>query len=113
MVCLGNICINTLHKGAKDDDDDGDDTTTTTTTTNNNNNNNNKCTDPFVMVTPGLLSSRRTPQYAILFCLYILFGLSACRLIEASNAVILVTPNTVICATQTLSEHAQIYVKTV
>jgi hypothetical protein len=22
MVCLGNICINTLHKGAKDDDDD-------------------------------------------------------------------------------------------
>jgi hypothetical protein len=31
MVCLGNICINTLHKGAKDDDDDN----------NNNNNNNN------------------------------------------------------------------------
>jgi hypothetical protein len=30
MVCLGNICINTLHKGAKDDDDDDD------------NNNNNK-----------------------------------------------------------------------
>jgi hypothetical protein len=30
MVCLGNICINTLQKGAKDDDDD-----------NNNNNNNN------------------------------------------------------------------------
>jgi hypothetical protein len=28
MVCLGNICINTLNKGAKDDDDD-----------NNNNNN--------------------------------------------------------------------------
>jgi hypothetical protein len=24
MVCLGNICINTLHKGAKDDDDDDD-----------------------------------------------------------------------------------------
>jgi hypothetical protein len=25
MVCLGNICINTLHTGAKDDDnDDGD-----------------------------------------------------------------------------------------
>jgi hypothetical protein len=22
MVCLGNICINTLHKGAKGDDDD-------------------------------------------------------------------------------------------
>jgi hypothetical protein len=30
MICLGNICINTLHKGAKDDDDDD-----------NNNNNNN------------------------------------------------------------------------
>jgi hypothetical protein len=25
MVCLGNICINTLHKGADDDDDDDDD----------------------------------------------------------------------------------------
>jgi len=22
MVCLGNICINTLHKGDDDDDDD-------------------------------------------------------------------------------------------
>jgi hypothetical protein len=32
MVCLGNICINTLYKGAKDDDDDDN---------NNNNNNNN------------------------------------------------------------------------
>ena len=32
MVCLRNICINTLHKGANDDDDDDDD---------NNNNNNN------------------------------------------------------------------------
>jgi hypothetical protein len=31
MVCLSNICINTLQKGAKDDDDDDD----------NNNNNNN------------------------------------------------------------------------
>jgi hypothetical protein len=33
MVCLRNICINTLQKGAKDDDDDDDD--------DNNNNNNN------------------------------------------------------------------------
>jgi hypothetical protein len=33
MVCLGNICINTLQKKAKYDDDDDD---------NNNNNNNNK-----------------------------------------------------------------------
>jgi hypothetical protein len=32
MVCLRNICINTLHKGDDDDDDDDD----------NNNNNNNK-----------------------------------------------------------------------
>jgi hypothetical protein len=32
MVCLGNICINTLHKGDNDDNDDDDD----------NNNNNNK-----------------------------------------------------------------------
>jgi hypothetical protein len=35
MVCLRNICVNTLQKGAKDDDDDDDDD-------NNNNNNNNK-----------------------------------------------------------------------
>jgi hypothetical protein len=34
MVCLGNICINTLQKGPKDDDDDDDD--------NNNNNPYNK-----------------------------------------------------------------------
>jgi hypothetical protein len=33
MVCLGNICINTLHKGAKIDDDDNN---------NNNINNNNE-----------------------------------------------------------------------
>jgi hypothetical protein len=36
MVCLWNICINTLHKRAKDDDDDNN---------NNNNNNNNNVTD--------------------------------------------------------------------
>jgi hypothetical protein len=34
MVCLGNICINTLHTGDDNDDDDDDN--------NNNNNNNNK-----------------------------------------------------------------------
>jgi hypothetical protein len=33
MVCLRNICINTLQKGAENDDDDDDD--------DNNNNNNN------------------------------------------------------------------------
>jgi hypothetical protein len=32
MVCLRNICVNTLHKGDSDDDDDNN---------NNNNNNNN------------------------------------------------------------------------
>ena len=36
MVCLGNICINTLHKGDNDDDDDDDNN-------NNNNNNNSLC----------------------------------------------------------------------
>ena len=25
MVCLRNVCINTLHKGDNDDDDDDDD----------------------------------------------------------------------------------------
>jgi hypothetical protein len=37
MVCLRNICINTLRKGAIDDDDDDDD----------NNNNNNRKLRPF------------------------------------------------------------------
>jgi hypothetical protein len=36
MVCLRNICINTLHKGDEDDDDNDDD----------NNNNNNKVPYP-------------------------------------------------------------------
>ena len=41
MVCLRNICINTLHKGDNDNNDDDDD---------NNNNNNNKLylNTPFV-----------------------------------------------------------------
>jgi hypothetical protein len=44
MVCLRNICINTLHKGAKDDgdDDDADDDDDA----NNNNNNNCRCSLP-------------------------------------------------------------------
>ena len=37
MVCLRNICINTLHKGDNDDDDDDDNDDN-----NNNNNNNNR-----------------------------------------------------------------------
>jgi hypothetical protein len=35
IVCLRNICINTLHEGDSDDDDDNDDD-------NNNNNTNTK-----------------------------------------------------------------------
>jgi hypothetical protein len=42
MVCLGIICINTLHKGAKYDDDDDDDNN------NNNNNNNNNGNEEFI-----------------------------------------------------------------
>jgi hypothetical protein len=42
MVCLGNICINTLQKGAKDDDDDDDDDN------NNNSNNNNNTYNPSI-----------------------------------------------------------------
>ena len=38
MVCLRNICINTLHKGNNDDDYDDDDDD------DDNNNNNNFCT---------------------------------------------------------------------
>ena len=41
MVCLRNICINTLHKGDNDDDDDDD-------SNNNNNNNNNTRTSLFM-----------------------------------------------------------------
>ena len=36
MVCLRNMCVDTLHKGDNDDDDDNDNN-------NNNNNNNNNC----------------------------------------------------------------------
>jgi hypothetical protein len=42
MVCLGNICTKTLHKGAKDDDDNDDDDNDIIII--NNNNNNNKLT---------------------------------------------------------------------
>jgi hypothetical protein len=42
MGCLGNICINTLHKGDDDDDDDDD---------NNNNNNNNNSVHPALLGT--------------------------------------------------------------
>jgi hypothetical protein len=43
MVCLGNVCINTLHKGAKDDTDDDD----------NNNNNTSKSFRKYVSNIPG------------------------------------------------------------
>jgi hypothetical protein len=46
MVCLGNICINTLHKGAKDDDGDDDDDDDD----NNNNTNNNNAPDLLVIL---------------------------------------------------------------
>ena len=39
MVCLRNICINTLHKGENDDDDDEDDDDDDNNNNNNNNNN--------------------------------------------------------------------------
>ena len=45
MVCLRNICINTLHKGDDDDDDDDDDD-------NNNNNNNNRHSSGGVVTKP-------------------------------------------------------------
>ena len=41
MVCLRNICINTLHKGDDDDDDDDDDDNDNDDDDDNNNNNNN------------------------------------------------------------------------
>ena len=41
MVCLGNICINTLHKGDGDDDDNDNDDDDDDDDNNNNNNNNN------------------------------------------------------------------------
>jgi hypothetical protein len=47
MVCLGNICINTLHKGAKDDDNDNDDDDNNNN--NNNNNNNDKCSRSLIL----------------------------------------------------------------
>jgi TATA-binding protein-associated factor Taf7 len=41
MVCLRNICINTLQKGDNDEDDDNDDDDNDDDDNNNNNNNNN------------------------------------------------------------------------
>jgi len=41
MVCLRNICTNTLHKGDDDDYDDDDNNNNNNNTTNNNNNSNN------------------------------------------------------------------------
>jgi hypothetical protein len=41
MVCLGNICINTLHKGDNNDDDDDNDNNNNSSNNNNNNNSNN------------------------------------------------------------------------
>jgi hypothetical protein len=52
MVCLGNICINTLQKGAKGDDDDDD-----------NNNNNNNGRDKFAFYTCN--SSQKNSKYRL------------------------------------------------
>jgi len=41
MVCLGNMCMDTLHKG--DNDDDNDDNDDDDDDNNNNNNNNRTC----------------------------------------------------------------------
>ena len=41
MVCLGNMCMDTLHKGDDDDDDDDDDGDD-----DNNNNKNSQGTKP-------------------------------------------------------------------
>jgi len=40
MICLGNMCMDTMHKGDNDDDDDDD---------NNNNNNNNNNSIKFII----------------------------------------------------------------
>ena len=49
MVCLRNMCINTLHKGDNDDDNDNNDD-------NNNNNNTNSCTLKKLVIFCGLIS---------------------------------------------------------
>jgi hypothetical protein len=49
MVCLRNICVNTLHKGDNDDDDDDDD--------DNNNNNNSVYLDFEVFVLLGCFAA--------------------------------------------------------
>jgi len=54
MVCLRNICTNTLHKGDDDDDDDDDNNN------NNNNNNNNSSKD--------LLGEQLHEYWKILHC---------------------------------------------
>jgi TATA-binding protein-associated factor Taf7 len=52
MVCLENICIDALHKGAKDDDDDdGDDDDDDDDDDNNNNNITARMLGVFVKVT--------------------------------------------------------------
>ena len=49
MVCLGNMCMDTVHKGDNDDDDDDN---------NNNNNNNNKGKDARTCVAEVTLAPR-------------------------------------------------------
>ena len=52
MVCLRNICINTLRKGDNDDDDDDDNDNNNSC---NNNNNNHTTATGVLQATPDLL----------------------------------------------------------
>ena len=54
MVCLRNICINTLHKGDNDDDDDDD---------NNINNNSSKILVVVVVLRTNVLKSNYLKYY--------------------------------------------------
>ena len=55
MVCLRNICINTLPRGDSDDDDDDDDDDDNNYDDNNNNNNNNSNNNLYRRLELGML----------------------------------------------------------
>ena len=62
MVCLRNICINTLHKGDNDDDDDDDD--------DNNNNNNNNNNVPQTSVSRKVVNGLQVAENLKTICLW-------------------------------------------
>ena len=74
MVCLRNICINTLHKGDNDDDDDDD----------NNNNNNNL----LVLVLRIILPYRGTGPITVYVLMYGWKNWQACRIIHELDYVL-------------------------